>query len=135
MDDLDREPAPGRQPLQAASEAGAFRDLRDDERLVAQVRQLQSLAERKRIVGGERHPKGFAMNPAGRYPCRANWAEAVSGPHPTALRRARRAAAASPWHVGEAAPPGGFGGIPAAAWQGSDSWPGNLRHIERAPGQ
>src|SRR3954451_567980 len=44
--------------------------------LVAQVRQLQSVAARKRIVGGERHPKGFAMNHTGRYPCR------VTGPRP-----------------------------------------------------
>jgi Enoyl-(Acyl carrier protein) reductase len=76
MDDLDREPASCRQPLQVASEAGAFRDLGDDESLVAQVRRLQGAAARKRMIGGERHAKGFAMNHLGRHPRR------VAGPRP-----------------------------------------------------
>jgi len=71
MDDLDREPASGRQPLQVASEA---REVGDDESLVAQLRRLEGLVARKRMVGGERHAKSFAMNHMGRHPCR------VTGP-------------------------------------------------------
>ena len=67
VNDLDREPASGRQPLQVASEG---REVRDDESLVGQVRRMQSVAARKRMVGGERHAKGFAMNHTGRHPRR-----------------------------------------------------------------
>jgi hypothetical protein len=71
MNDLDREPASGRQSLQVTSEA---RDVRDDESLITQIRRVQGVAARKRMVGGERHAKSFAMNHTGRHRCR------VTGP-------------------------------------------------------
>ena len=76
MDNLDREPSSRCQPLQVVSETGAFRGIRDDESLLGQIRRLQGVFSRERMIGSERHAKGFAMNYMRRQPCR------VTGPRP-----------------------------------------------------